>query len=121
MGAAGLIGAALLAGCGGGSGGSGVSGAIGKWADATRAFDGQLESCGSRVYPTRDFFAACMKQPPLDYRSAAVGVRRAFDARAGASAACRRAAAGAGRILDRDQSLLAQEIALSDQLNNAAT
>jgi hypothetical protein len=116
-----LIGAALLAGCGGGSDGSPVGKAVGRWSDATRAFDGQLESCGSRVYPTHEFFAACMRQPPLDYKGAAAGVRRAFDARAGSSAACRRAAADAGRILDRDQSLLAQQIAFSDQLNNAAT
>jgi hypothetical protein len=109
---------ALLAGCGGGgSGDSGVAGAVGRWGDAVRAFDSQLRSCGRRVYPTRDFFSACMKQPPLEYPRAAAGVRRAF----GARAECSRAADSAGRILDRDLSLLAQEITFSDDLNNAAT
>jgi hypothetical protein len=118
--AAGLIGAALLAGCGGG-GDSGVSAALDRWRDATRAFDSRLESCGSRVYPTRDFFAACMSQPPLEYRGAAAGVRRAFDVVAGSSAACRAPAASANRLLDRDLALLARQISYSDQLNNAAT
>jgi hypothetical protein len=118
--AAGLIGLALLGGCGGG-GDSRVSGTLDKWAGAARAFDRELESCGTRVYPTHDFFKACMTQQPPGYSSAAAGVRRAFDARAGSSDACRRAAATAGRLLTRDTSLMAREIAFSDDLNNAAT
>jgi hypothetical protein len=118
--AVGLIGLALLGGCGGG-GDSRVSGALDKWAGAARAFDSELKSCGTRVYPTRGFFKACMTQQSLGYPSAAVGVRRAFDARAGSSDACRRAAATAGRLLTRDTSLMSKEIAFSDDLNNAAT
>jgi hypothetical protein len=118
--AAGVVGVALLGGCGGGSD-SGVSGALDKWAGAARAFDRELESCGTRVYPTRGFFEACMKRESLGYPSAAAGVRRAFEVRARSSPTCRMAAGTAGRLLTRDTSLMAREVALADQLNNAAT
>jgi hypothetical protein len=119
--AAGVVGIALLAGCGGDGHRAGIGGALERWAGTARAFDRQLESCGSQVYPTHDFFTACMKQGSVDYAGAAAGVRRAFEARAASSAACRRAAGTAERLLTRDTSLMAQEVAYSDQLNNAAT
>jgi len=62
-----------------------------------------------------------MRQPPPGYKSAAAGVRRAFDDRAASSSDCRPAAGQAGRLLTRDLSLMAQEIAISDRVNNSAT
>jgi hypothetical protein len=108
-----------VAGCGGGDGGSGrsaVDKAVQRWADATRAFDGQFTGCGRRVAPIHGVFSACMRTPPLDYKPAAAGLRRAFEARA----SCKQEAAEAGRVLVRDVSLMDQEIALSDRLVDAA-
>jgi hypothetical protein len=110
----------MAAGCGGGGGGSSgpdkgaLNVALARWGVATRAFDGQLTSCGRRVYPTRDFFATCMKQPPLGYMGAAAALRRSFDA------GCKQGSAQAGRILTRDLALLRREIAAADEVGNAA-
>jgi hypothetical protein len=50
---------------------------IAAWEDATRIFATEFQSCGRRIYPTRHFYAACMKQPFAGYDMAAAAVRRA--------------------------------------------
>jgi hypothetical protein len=50
---------------------------IAAWKDATRIFATEFQSCGRRINPTRHFYAACMKQPLVDYEKAATAVRRA--------------------------------------------
>jgi hypothetical protein len=50
---------------------------IAAWEDATRIFATEFENCGRRINPTRHFYAACMKQPFVDYDKAATAIRRA--------------------------------------------
>jgi hypothetical protein len=108
----------LLAGCGGGGSSRpdkrALNGAIVRWGAATRAFDGQLRTCGSHLTPTRDFFSTCMKQPPLGYMGAAAALRSAF------SAECDKGSAQAGRLLARDLALMRREIAAANEVGNAA-
>jgi hypothetical protein len=50
---------------------------IAAWEDATRIFASEYQNCGRRINPTRHFYAACMKQPFVDYEKAATAVSRA--------------------------------------------
>jgi hypothetical protein len=50
---------------------------IAAWEDATRIFATEYQNCGRRINPTRHFYAACMKQPFVDYERAATAIRRA--------------------------------------------
>jgi hypothetical protein len=88
--------------------------AVGQWRGAALAFDGTLTNCGRHLSPMRDFFATCMKQPPLGYVAAANAVRREF------GAACSKSSAQAGGILTRDLGLFRREIAVADEAANAA-
>jgi hypothetical protein len=75
-----VVTAVVAAGCGGGdTQRKRTAGAaqIAAWEDAARIFSQQFRACGSRIYPTRRFYAACMKPAFGDYQSAATAVRRA--------------------------------------------
>jgi hypothetical protein len=67
------------------------------------------------VYPTHNFFAGCIKEPPIGYVAAAGAVRREFES------ACKQNAAAAGRILTRDLALIHREVVVADLASNAAT
>src|SRR5256885_13143706 len=71
-----------LAACGGGDSvhqrkPPGGAAQVAAWEDATRIFAREFQDCGRRIYPTRHFYAACMKQPFADYGNAAAAVRQA--------------------------------------------
>jgi hypothetical protein len=81
-----LVLSVTLAACGGGhSNGQRKAPAgtaqIAAWEDATHIFDREFQDCGRRIYPTRHFYAACMKQPFADYDETAAAVRRACKGR----------------------------------------
>ena len=104
-----VITAVAAAGCGGTTQHRAPAGAaqITAWADAARVFALQFQGCSTRIYPTRHFFAACMKPAFGDYQKAEAAVRRAC------SGAQINAAVSAVSSLQR------REVALSDAPNDA--
>lgn len=101
-----LVLSVALGACGGGSTGreKPPAGAaqIAGWEDATRTFATEFQNCGRRIYPTRHFYAACMKRPFADYEKAAAALRRA----------CKGKRLNA--VLDAVGSLQRREVRLSD-------
>jgi hypothetical protein len=80
---------------------------IAAWVDATRAVTQQFRGCGSRIYPTRHFYGACMKPALAQYRKAAAAVR----------SMCTSTPINAA--VSAVTSLLRREVALSDAPNDA--
>jgi hypothetical protein len=87
------------------------------WAQAAQAYSDDFRNCGTRAYPTRDFFSACTKKTRHTFRRAKDAVLRAI--KRSKKPACKRVRERLSAVMARTGAALERTVLAFDRSNNA--
>jgi hypothetical protein len=118
----------VLVGCGGGTNAPSRSSptpsatvkALAAWKDAVIVYGNQLQLCRGNVYPTRNIWAACMREQRQSYGTAAAAALRSLS-RVKSSRECQEAATRLRRDIKQATTTQDELVKSLDRANNVIT